>query len=421
MLSDLSEKDASSLNAVSDSGIEDSSSTSDTGIVIWRYFCWAVYLNIIFFLLGVLVNIPGGPILGVVSFFIVFLFGIMTHKISFDFSRSALLYWFYLVVPLVIGMSLYQNDFITVFGLFVKYFTYVFFFMIISSQHFDRLPWDDFRNSKYLIGLLIFLSMSVWYAPYIGCNQLEYYAEIADVRPSGFFKNCNIVVPIVFLLFFMIPQKKKIVSGIIALCSILVLLRVNSNTAYLAFALSAMYYFVFVMKKYVYALFFLFVAVIFVVYFNDRFLIQVEHAAYSLDAISTDTVNYALYGNESSFIWRLTYWLRISKTFLGGSLLQILFGNGLGASLIDFGILPHNEYLRLLYEEGLIGITLFFSIAIGLFRRLSSKGRILFICYAVFIFSENTFDTFFAFMIFLILISYDVACNKASPNENTAD
>ena len=384
----------------------------DAGIVIWRYFSWAIFFDILFFFLEYTFHVPLGIVIGSFVFLAIFLFGALRQNIRFNFPQKAVVYWIYLLIPFLTGIFSYPDSFTNILSLYVKFSIYLFVFMILSVQNFDCLPWDDFQNSKFLLGILIFLSMSTVFAPYYGNNQLDSISGI-EIRPSGFFKNSNIAAPIAFLQLFMIPSRKKFVSAIIYFCAILALLRINSNTTWIAIALTAMYYLVCVRKNYAAGIFFLLAAGIIATIFNDRFLIQIETAFMNMDSILTDSVNYGLIGNETSLTWRLTHWIKlISAIFSDDSILAIMFGHGLASTIMDNGILPHNEYLRILYEEGVIGFLLFCAVGINAFREASPKGRTLLVCYAVFMFSENALDTFSAFIIFLTLLSYDIACNK---------
>lgn len=419
MLNQLAENNTqnSSLNGFSEENTLHLTS-EDNAIKIWWYFNVAIFFDVAFFLSDTIGHFSGGLFFGVIAFFGIFSFGIFSQKISFHFSKLTFLYCIYLFIPLIIGLLLYPYNVISIISLYIKFSTYVFVIMVLSAQRFDRLPWNDFHISFFLIGILVFLSMSVCYAPYLGNIQLEFSRGINEVRPSGFFKNSNIVTPLVFLQLFLIPKNKKFIAGIILFASILVLFRINANTAYLAIAFALLYYYFIGKRNHLGGLIFLVFAVIFAFYFNDRLLRQIELAILNFDAISTDSVNYNLLGGDSSFTWRMAYWFKMLSNFPNEPLFQIIFGHGFGASFENYGNLPHNEYLRVLYEEGVIGFFFFCCIISNLFRHASLKGRVLLVCYAVFIFSENTFDTFFVFMVFIVLICYDVSNNRIAANEN---
>ena len=62
---------------------------------------------------------------------------------------------------------------------------------------------------------------------------------------------------------------------------------------------------------------------------------------------------------SASGIWRVVHWRKTVTTYLDGEPLQQLIGFGLGSSTRILGKLPHNEYLRMLFAEGLMGLFLF--------------------------------------------------------------
>ena len=105
---------------------------------------------------------------------------------------------------------------------------------------------------------------------------------------------------------------------------------------------------------------------------------------------------------SASGIWRVAHWRKTVVTYAEGTLAQQLFGFGIGSSPGILGKLPHNEYLRMLFEQGLVGFVLFLFIWQRLIRRAPAAIRYIGVIVAIYSFSENNLDNF-PFMALLIL------------------
>lgn len=105
---------------------------------------------------------------------------------------------------------------------------------------------------------------------------------------------------------------------------------------------------------------------------------------------------------SASAIWRLAHWRRTLSTYADGTVTQIVFGFGPGSSTAMLGILPHNEYLRILFEHGIAGFALFMFAWYRLIRSAPPGTRYIGLIFAIYSFSENNLDNF-PFMSLLIL------------------
>lgn len=108
---------------------------------------------------------------------------------------------------------------------------------------------------------------------------------------------------------------------------------------------------------------------------------------------------------SASGIWRLVHWRRTVTTYLDGEPLQQLLGFGLGSSTLMLGKLPHNEYLRMLFEQGLVGFLLF----VFCWRRIIITApvhvRYIGLIVAIYSFSENNLDNFPFMALFALCLS----------------
>jgi hypothetical protein len=100
--------------------------------------------------------------------------------------------------------------------------------------------------------------------------------------------------------------------------------------------------------------------------------------------------------DNTSLLWRLQQWRIVIDNFINLSPEHILFGAGIGSSFIKLKSLPHNDYLRILFETGLIGFFLNMAIWISIYRRMDIRYRWAVLMIAVFSFTENNYDHFFA-------------------------
>jgi O-antigen ligase len=104
----------------------------------------------------------------------------------------------------------------------------------------------------------------------------------------------------------------------------------------------------------------------------------------------------------ASGIWRLVHWRQTITTYWDGTLAQQLFGFGLGSSPAILGKLPHNEYLRALFEQGFIGLMLFLFTWGRVILTAPPAVRYVGLIVAIYSFSENNLDNF-PFMSLLLL------------------
>jgi len=107
----------------------------------------------------------------------------------------------------------------------------------------------------------------------------------------------------------------------------------------------------------------------------------------------------------TSGVWRLAHWRRTVETYADGTLTQQLFGFGTGSSTVLLGILPHNEYLRILFEQGLAGLLLFLFVWRRLLMTAPKPVRYLGFIIAIYSFSENNLDNFPFMSLFILFLS----------------
>jgi hypothetical protein len=108
---------------------------------------------------------------------------------------------------------------------------------------------------------------------------------------------------------------------------------------------------------------------------------------------------------SASGIWRVAHWRRTVTTYLDGTLLENLVGYGLGSSPRMMGKLPHNEYLRMLFEQGAIGLFLFLFCWRRVIATAPAHVRYVGLIVSIYSFSENNLDNYPFMALFVLCLS----------------
>ena len=69
------------------------------------------------------------------------------------------------------------------------------------------------------------------------------------------------------------------------------------------------------------------------------------------------------------------------------------------------GILPHNEYLRMLFEQGIVGFLLFIFVWYRIIMTAPREVRYIGLIVAIYSFSENNLDNFPFMALFILCLS----------------
>lgn len=114
----------------------------------------------------------------------------------------------------------------------------------------------------------------------------------------------------------------------------------------------------------------------------------------------------------TSAIWRLFHWREVIWLLARSAWPALCLGHGLGASWPLLGQLPHNDYLRLLVEVGILGLGANLAVWLALYRRLAPAVRRVAVMLAVYAFTENNFDNFLAMG---LLVLFMAGVRQAAP------
>lgn len=106
---------------------------------------------------------------------------------------------------------------------------------------------------------------------------------------------------------------------------------------------------------------------------------------------------------DLSFLFRIKHWLNLWNLYTSAPVESIVFGLGIGASarLSDTGLIPHNDYLRMLVECGPVTFTGFVAMIWLMLKHCGRRWEAVpLIAVAIYFFSENLIDNFVAMSLF---------------------
>jgi hypothetical protein len=106
---------------------------------------------------------------------------------------------------------------------------------------------------------------------------------------------------------------------------------------------------------------------------------------------------------DLSFVFRLKHWVDLMAVWSAADAYHWLFGFGVGSSVreSDLRMVPHNDYLRLLFEFGLVTLAAFVAMLALVFVRLGRRWEMVpLLAVAIYLFSENLVTNYTAMAFF---------------------
>lgn len=116
-------------------------------------------------------------------------------------------------------------------------------------------------------------------------------------------------------------------------------------------------------------------------------------------------------GDSTSAVWRLMQWRDTFEIYAVSGWLNKIVGHGIGSSEIVTSRLPHNDYLRVLLELGLLGIIAIGIIGLQLYRRTTVASRWVLVIMAAYAITENNLDNFLVMSLFVLFVTSATARN----------
>lgn len=113
-----------------------------------------------------------------------------------------------------------------------------------------------------------------------------------------------------------------------------------------------------------------------------------------------------VYGTgDCSGIWRISHWRACIGVVARANMFQLLCGHGVGASSLLLYKLPHNDYLRVLIEQGILGLVLSLLFFLIVFRRIDRQYGYCIVAVALYCFTENNMDNLLFMSIFVFFLA----------------
>jgi hypothetical protein len=142
----------------------------------------------------------------------------------------------------------------------------------------------------------------------------------------------------------------------------------------------------------------------------DRAIMAFDGLALALNigggsVVSTSYQNLVLLtgSTDLSGFFRLIHWTNIWDIYSSGGIGTWVFGYGPGQTpaLTYAGLVPHNDYLRILVEYGPVNLVIFVCFLVHARAALTSgAAKALFVVLCIYFFSENLLDTFTSMTLF---------------------
>ena len=113
--------------------------------------------------------------------------------------------------------------------------------------------------------------------------------------------------------------------------------------------------------------------------------------------------------DASSSVWRLVQWSKVFSAYIS-EIWMIPFGMGAGFSVKLTGLYPHNDYLLILVEYGLVVFTYFFKFVLKVYKRLKNERMLIYFILTMLFyhFTENLLNNFPPSAILYFLIGWSL-------------
>ena len=308
----------------------------------------------------------------------------------------------------------------TVFHYLFKHVAICILYIFIFSMGLAPIYSTPFRT--FFILVLLFMGLISFIVPN--------FSETDDVtRMSGFFVNANMFSLSMMALLFLINEEKDSRAKKISIHAILILFLLLSATsgAILAY-LGAMLFKYFILlksshrycNKWILApmniALVLLGCLLTTHLFMDipivrRIVTQLYMVWHELPlAASGYELDYGILSNmygtsDCSGIWRISHWRTCIDVVADANIVQLLCGHGIAASSLLLYKVPHNDYLRVLIEQGIIGLTLYIAFFLTVIRRIDSRYWYCIVAVALYCFTENNMENLLFMSIFTFFLA----------------
>jgi hypothetical protein len=308
----------------------------------------------------------------------------------------------------------------TIFHFFLKHLVVCILYIFIFSMGLAPIYSTPFRS--VFIFVLLFMGLVSFTVPNV--------SETGEVvRMSGIFVNANMFSLSMMTLLFLIDEEKDSRAKKLSIHMILILFLLLSGTsgAILAYAGAMAFKYLLLLKltpryknKWIIVLFgiallalgcllttHLFMDILIV----KRIVTQLYMVWHELPlAASGYELDYGylnkIYStNDCSGIWRISHWRTCVDVVADANIVQLLCGHGITSSSLLLYNEPHNDYLRVLIEQGIIGLSLYIAFFLTVFRRIDSRYWYCIVMIALYCFSENNMENLLFMSLFVFFLA----------------
>lgn len=112
---------------------------------------------------------------------------------------------------------------------------------------------------------------------------------------------------------------------------------------------------------------------------------------------------------DLSGYFRVKHWVEIANLYISGGPITYALGYGPGMTpeFTSSGLVPHNDYIRVLAEFGVLNFLMFTSLNFHAYISLSNRNsRIIFLSILIYFFSENLIDNYASMLMLYMAAGY---------------
>jgi len=308
----------------------------------------------------------------------------------------------------------------TIFHFFLKHLVICTLYIFIFSMGLAPIYSTPFRTVFILV--LLFMGLVSFTVPNV--------SETGDVvRMSGIFVNANMFSLSMMTLLFLIDEEKDSRAKKLSIHMILILFLLLSGTsgAILAYAGAMAFKYLLLLKssrrfrnKWALLPFSIALLVLGCLLTTHLFidvpivkrtvtqLYMVWHelplaaSGYELDY---GYLNKIYDTNDCSGIWRISHWRTCVDVVADSNIVQLLCGHGIASSSLLLYNDPHNDYFRVLIEQGIIGLSLYIAFFLTMFRRIDSRYWYCIVMITIYCFSENNMENLVFMSLFVFFLA----------------
>ena len=299
----------------------------------------------------------------------------------------------------------YQNtDYVD----FIKFFMAPMF--LVFGVFFEYLRKDylfDFRYVQVLFFLLIFVPILIW-AVQLAMGKTEF----GSGQMVAFFPNRNTasLYAVALLALYNVMSPKPLQN----IWIYIIVAFMFGALGVLVSVLAALIISIASKRTMLLLTFFFAVLSGLVIYFPDFVLFKRFYSVFgTIELVLNGTIDLynvsfgeavrMLNSTDLSFLFRLKHWLELLVYYANGEYYELLFGYGVGSTtgMTLTHLIPHNDYLRILLENGVFSLfgflLIIFTIVLKTFRRWEAVPLLAVIIYFS---SENLINSYASMLIF---------------------